>query len=175
MQPYSDVCIQLGSDVDRQYLLDRKRDLELGIDTHVAYVYYLEDESIPYPNKSGNVVYIGEAGRASENTGKRFGQHISSGPNKGGDSGTIYSLSRYYWQGKRIRLKIFIMDSREIRKSTERELLRAHVKEYGALPICQGTTGDNYKTTELELLTLDEKTLDIFEPSINKRTDGNTN
>lgn len=107
------------------------------------------DKSIEYPEKIGNVIYIGEALRHTEPTGKRFAQHISTGSDVGGDSGTIYSLSRFYWSGECFRLRIYLTDENEDRKELERQLLRAHVKEFGALPICQGTTGENYKTTDL--------------------------
>lgn len=144
--------------------MDIVHDTKLGQNTSVVYIYALVDEKINYPNKPGYVIYIGEAGRANEPTGKRFGQHISTGESKGGDSGTIYALSRYYWLGKSIRLQIFLVESKPKRKEQERSLLNAHVKEYGALPICQGTTGDNYKTTVLSALTIPPDQLALFVP-----------
>ena len=167
MTPHIDVCIQNRSQTDRQYLLDRVRDPELGMNADVVYIYALADETINYPNKLGHVIYIGEAGRSREPTGKRFGQHISTEENTGGDLGTIYALSRYYWLGKRIRLQILLVESKEDRKELERHLLIAHVKEYGALPICQGTTGDNYKTSALTTLIVPEGQLALFVPSPN--------
>jgi hypothetical protein len=154
MSPYIDVIIQKGTDTDRQYLLNRVRDTSLGGNVSVVYIYELVNESVNYPNKSGHIIYIGEAGRTSEPTGKRFSQHISTGPYVGGDSGTIYSLSRYYWQGKSIRLKVFITKNRQDRKIFERDIINAHVKEYGSLPICQGTTGSNYKTSVLSSMVV---------------------
>lgn len=167
MNPHIDICIQYGSETDRRYLLDRVRDPKLGTNTNAVYIYSLVDETVNYPNKPGHVIYIGEAGRPTEPTGKRFGQHISTGASSGGDSGTIYALSRYYWLGKRIRLQIFLEESKERRKQQERRLLNAHVKEYGALPICQGTTGENYKTTVLSALTISPDYLALFAPASN--------
>lgn len=167
MTPYIDICIQTGSKKDRQYLLGRARDPRLGKNSNVVYIYALVDESVNYPNKLGHVIYIGEAGRPKEPTGKKFGQHISTGPNTGSDSGTIYALSRYYWLGKRIRLQVLLVESKDERKNLERCLLNAHVKEYGALPIGQGTTGDNYKTSEISTLFVPEDQLELFVPSFN--------
>jgi hypothetical protein len=167
MSPHIDVCIENKSCTDRQYLLDRVRDSKLGKNANVVYIYALADETVSYPNKLGSVIYIGEAGRPTEPTGKRFGQHISTGENTGGDSGTIYALSRYYWLGKRIRLQIFLVESKEKRKELERCLLNAHVKEYGALPICQGTTGENYKTTVFSNLIVSPDHLALFAPAPN--------
>lgn len=152
MTLHTDINIQLGSSPDRQYLLDLTRSPKLGKNSHVVYIYSLVGESVGYPNKEGMVIYIGEAGRLTEPTGKRFGQHISTSACEGGDSGTIYALSRYYWQGKKLRLQITLLPNKEQRKQLERKLLNIHVKEYGALPICQGTTGENYKTSALASL-----------------------
>lgn len=165
MTPYIDVCIQNGSQTDRQFLLDRVRDPRLGKNANVVYIYALVDKPVNYPNKPGYVIYIGEAGRPKEPTGRRFGQHISTEANIGGDSGTIYALSRYYWLGRCIRLQILLVATKEERKTQERRLLNAHVKEYGTLPICQGTTGDNYKTSELSTLVVAENQLALFAPS----------
>jgi hypothetical protein len=152
MNKYKDQLIQIGTDTDRQYLLDLQKDPNLAKNVSVVYIYTLVGRSIEYPEKSGNVIYIGEAFRPSEPTGKRFAQHISTTAETGGDSGTIYSLSRYYWNGQCIRLRVFILDENENREDIERRFLRVHVKEFGALPICQGTTGENYKTTDLNAL-----------------------
>lgn len=167
MNPHIDVCIQNGTRSDRQYLVDRVRDPKLGRDANVVYIYALVDETVNYPNKPGHVIYIGEAGRPTEPTGKRFGQHISTEANTGGDSGTIYALSRYYWLGKPIRLQILLVESKDERKKQERCLLNAHVKEYGALPICQGTTGENYKTSALSTLAVAPDHLSLFVPPSN--------
>lgn len=172
MNPHIDVCIQEGSPTDRQYLVDRVRDPSLNKNANVVYIYALQDETVNYPNKPGHVIYIGEAGRSKEPTGKRFGQHISTAADTGGDSGTIYALSRYYWLGKRIRLQILLVESREERKKLERLLLNSHVKEYGALPICQGTTGNNYKTSLLSTLVVAQDHLALFSPASNTPLQG---
>ena len=167
MTPYIDVIIQKGTDVNRQYLVDRVKDSELRKDISVVYIYLLVDENVNYPNKRGQTIYIGEAGRPSEPTGKRFGQHISTEEAKGGDTGTIYSLSRYYWLGKPIQLKVFLIPDRDERKLVERRLLNAHVKEFGSLPICQGTTGSNYGTKLLSELSVSETDLALFHAATN--------
>lgn len=169
MKPYIDIFIQDKTDCDRGNLLNLVRDENLGINANVVYIYSLADEVVNYPNKSGHVIYIGEAGRASEPTGKRFSQHTSTSINKGRDSGTIYSLSRYYWLGKRIRLQIFLIDSDGNRKKVERELLNAHVKEFGSLPICQGTTGSNYSTTAMSNIAVSEIQLTLFSLASNNQ------
>ncbi|WP_205230012.1 hypothetical protein [Azospira oryzae] len=172
MNPHIDVCIQKGSSTDRQYLVDRVRDPKLNKNANVVYIYALQDETVNYPNKPGHVIYIGEAGRPTEPSGKRFGQHISTAADTGGDSGTIYALSRYYWLGKRIRLQILLVESKDERKKQERLLLNAHVKEYGTLPICQGTTGDNYKTSLLSKLAVAPDHLALFSPASNTSLQG---
>lgn len=167
MTPYIDVFVQKETDCDRQYLLGRTRDPELGKNASVVYIYSLADEYVNYPEKHGHVIYIGEAGRPAEPTGKRFAQHVSTTLTKGADSGTIYSLSRYYWQGKRLRLQVFLVEDIDQRKKTERLLLNLHVKEFGSLPICQGTTGENYGTTALFSLNIQENILALFWPASN--------
>jgi hypothetical protein len=162
MKLYIDVFIQKETALDRQYLVNRTRDTKLGVDVSVVYIYSLADESVNYPEKPGHVIYIGEAGRSSESTGTRFSQHISTGPSKGGTLGTIYSLSRYYWLGKRLRLQVFLVENSQLRKTLEREIINAHVKEFGSLPMCQGTTGQNYRTTCLSSLVVSQELLSLF-------------
>lgn len=164
MKLYIDIFIQFGTSIDRQYLLDRSRDVGLGVNVNVVYIYALADESVNYPVKPGHVIYIGEAGRSTESTGKRFGQHVSAGPEVGGDTGTIYSLSRYYWKGRRIRLQVFLVENAQARKQHERMLLNSHVKEFGSLPICQGTTGKNYSATALSSFVVSEDHHVFFSP-----------
>jgi hypothetical protein len=157
-----DVRIQNESTDNRDILLKLAKNSKLGKNTNVVYIYSLVGDSVNYPIKSGNVIYIGEAGRASEPTGKRFGQHISTKEDTGGDLGAIYALSRYYWLGKTIRLQVFLVESKDDRKTLERDLLNAHVKMYGSLPMCQGTTGGNYKTSVLSNMTINGEHLDLF-------------
>jgi hypothetical protein len=168
MTPYLDICIQKDSPTNRQRLLDMARDAKLAVNASVVYIYSLADETVNYPNEPGHVIYIGEAGRPTEPTGKRFAQHISTSKNQGGDTGTIYSLSRYYWHGKKIRLQVLHIDDNSTRKTIERELISAHVKKFGALPICQGSTGKNYGTTFLSNLKIAEDHISLFLPTPNK-------
>lgn len=165
MTPYIDIHIQKDTQVNRQYLVDRARDTSLAKDANIVYIYALAEETVNYPNEPGHVIYIGEAGRPTEATGKRFAQHISTSESQGGDTGTIYSLSRYYWRGKKIRLQIFHVDDGYARKAIERNLISAHVKKFGALPICQGTTGKNYGTTFLSNLDIAENLTSLFLPT----------
>ena len=167
MTPYIDIHIQKNTQVNRQYLVDRARDTQLAINASVVYIYALADETVNYPNEPGHVIYIGEAGRPTEPTGKRFAQHISTSETQGGDTGTIYSLSRYYWCGKKIRLQIFHVEDGKARKAIERNMISAHVKKFGALPICQGTTGKNYGTTFLSNLDIAEHLISLFLPTAN--------
>lgn len=162
MDPCTDIVIQKNSRCNRAHLLSLVRDTNFSSGVSVVYIYSLVDEFVNYPEKIGNIIYIGEAGRSSEPTGRRFGQHISTNDNKGGDTGTIYSLSRYYWLGKRIRLRVFLMENADSRKAKETELLKAHVKEYGALPICQGTSGANYGTHALMQLVISDELLALI-------------
>jgi len=157
MNPSIEKIIQKNGNTNRQFLLDLKKNKAFGKNVNVVYIYYLVGETINYPNKSGSVIYIGEAGRSSEPTGVRFSQHISTSENKGGDTGTIYCLSRYYWLGKTIKLKIFTVESETKRKNLERSFLIEHVKKYGALPICQGTTGENYQTSDISTKPVSEE------------------
>ena len=117
--------------------------------TKVVYIYSLEEEEINYPKKNGNIIYIGEAYREAEPTGKRFTQHISTAYNKGGDNGSNYTISMYYWNGKKLRLKIYELSNNDNTKDKEKELIKCHVKEYGAKPIGQGATGANYTIDNL--------------------------
>lgn len=165
MKPYIDIHIQKDTPSNRQYLLDMVRDAGLAINASVVYIYALTDETVNYPNEPGHVIYIGEAGRPTEPTGKRFAQHISTSETQGGDTGTIYSLSRYYWRGKKIRLQVFHIYDSATRKAIERKLISAHVKKFGALPICQGTTGRNYSTTLLSNLDIAEDHISLFLPT----------
>lgn len=136
---------------DSNYTRDNLKELIsiLNKYTKVVYIYSLEDENINYPKKDGNIIYIGEAYREAEPTGKRFTQHISTDYNKGGDNGGNYTISTYYWNEKKLRLKIYELDNNDNTKDKEKELIKCHVKEYGAKPIGQGVTGANYTIDNL--------------------------
>lgn len=55
----------------------------------------------------------------------------------------------YYWNGKKLRLKIYKLSNNDNTKDKEKELIKCHVKEYGATPIGQGATGANYTIDNL--------------------------
>jgi len=148
---------------DRQKLLDLKSDLRLGGGVSAVYVYSLVNESINYPDRLGEIVYIGEA-RREKRTADRFGQHISTDHNRGGDTGTNFTLSRYYWLGKKLKLRVYILDNTKIahsRQSVETALLRWHIKEFGALPIAQGASGESYKVTMINALDIADIMKDV--------------
>ena len=138
--------IQLNTENDRNLLLtlkDINHDNYIGKGVNVIYIYSLVDRFVSYPNKDGNILYIGEACRHADETGVRFSQHISSKPNEGRNRNVNYTLHKYYWNGFKIAVDIFdigdISDKR--RKEIEGELIDCHTKIYGAQPIAQGSTG----------------------------------
>ena len=147
-----DLTFQKDTSIDRQALLDLKKNIKLGDKVDVIYIYSIVDELIDYPKESGSIVYIGEAGREKK-TGTRFSQHISAEQYAGGDTGTNYTLSHYYWSGKKLNLKIYLLESENnsnSRKSLEGQLLQAHMKKYGSHPIAQGASGESYRVSTLE-------------------------
>lgn len=138
--------IQLNTDNDRNVLLtlkDENHPNYIGKGVNIIYIYSFVDSSIPYPNKEGKILYIGEACKKADPTGLRFYQHISSKPNEGRNANGNYALNRYYWSGFKIAIDIFDIGdvTKERRKKIERYLIDSHVKIYGALPIAQGTSG----------------------------------
>lgn len=138
--------IQLNTDSDRSVLLtlkDKKHVNYIGKGVNVIYMYSLVDSSIPYPNKEGKILYIGETCKDANPIGLRFYQHIASKPNEGRNCNGNYTLHKYYWNGFKIAVDIFDVGDilPERRKEIERDLIEAHVKIYGALPIAQGTSG----------------------------------
>jgi len=156
--PDIELNIKKGTDSDRQALVNLKRDKKLGNNVGVIYIYSLIDEQVSYPKESGSIVYIGEAGRKKK-TGTRFGQHISTEENVGGDTGTNYTLSYYYWCGKALKLRIFLLNTTnnsKARKAIEGQLFQIHLEKYGAHPIAQGASGKNYRVSFLENLVVPE-------------------
>lgn len=134
-----DALICKDTDIDRDFLVGLRSNNRLGKNIGIVYVYSLVgDELINYPMKRGNIVYIGQAKRKTEPTGIRFGQHISIEACRGGDTGINYTLTRYYWKGLALRLRIF---QRENCKETENDLLMWHMINFGAYPIAQGAGG----------------------------------
>jgi len=150
-QPDIELTIQKGSESDRQVLLGLKNHESLGDEVDAVYIYSIAEELFAYPKEAGKIVYIGEAGRKKK-TGTRFSQHISTEKNVGGDTGTNYTLSHLYWSGKKLNLKIYLLDSKgnsKARKSIEGQLLQAHMKKHGSHPIAQGASGESYLVSTL--------------------------
>jgi hypothetical protein len=152
MQLLHDLDIKKGGPKNRSDLLRLKKDKNLGIGAKVVYIYSLKDETINYPLKNGNIIYIGEACRPEQETGIRFAQHVSYKSNKGGDTGSNYTISKYYWLNKILNLKIYTLSESENNKEIEKLLLQKHIKEYGALPIAQGAGGENFTIDIIESL-----------------------
>ncbi|MEZ8149281.1 hypothetical protein [Enterovibrio norvegicus] len=153
-KPDLELTIQKGTLEDRKKLLSLKNEAMLGDGVDLIYLYSLVDEVINYPSQDGSIIYIGEAGRERK-TGTRFSQHISTEENIGGDTGTNFTISKYYWLGKKLKLEIYILDSQRnkiARKSIESQLFQLHLRRFGALPIGQGASGDNYKVTLINSL-----------------------
>ncbi len=113
-------------------MLRKLKALECNVS--VVYMYYLKSGTIQYPSMVGCTLYIGEAQRISEPTGVRFRQHISPSAFSGADMGNNLALSQYFHQGHSIGLKIYSTGNR---KDDERNLIYAHIKQYGSAPICQ--------------------------------------
>lgn len=134
-----DELICKGTDKDRQFLVDLRRNVRLQENVGIVYIYSLtEGELINYPIKKGNVVYIGQAKRNNEPTGTRFRQHISTEQDTGRDTGSNYSLTKYYWDGRPLRLRIFQIENC---KEAEAALLMWHLVNFGSAPIAQGAGG----------------------------------
>lgn len=156
--PDIEITIQKDTDSNRQSLVDLKRHEKLGDGVDLIYIYSLDEGEVAYPKENGSVLYIGEAGRQKK-TGTRFNQHISTGETVGGDTGTNYTLSYYYWSGKKLRLKIFLLvtkNNSKARKDIESQLFQAHLKKYGAHPIAQGASGESYRVSAIENLVVPE-------------------
>ncbi|GAB6170306.1 hypothetical protein JCM1393_27660 [Clostridium carnis] len=137
---------KLGTTDDRSVLENLKNKNHLSYikeSTNVVYIYSLVASDIPYPNKKGKVVYIGESCKNNKPTGLRFSQHIAS-TEFGARGGNInYTLHKYYWNGVKLSLDIYEVGNitKDERKAIERDLINAHIKIYGAPPIAQGTSG----------------------------------
>jgi hypothetical protein len=140
--PDIELTIQLQTESHRTHLLELARHRRLGKSVSVLYVYSLVDDHLSYPDQNGLVVYIGQALRATgkETTGRRFSQHISKGPTTGSDTGTNFVLSRYYWLGKALNIKVYVIDERYSHTARELEmhLINQHMRQFGAPPLGQG-------------------------------------
>lgn len=137
---------QLGTTNDRsvlENLKNKNHPTYIKESKNVVYIYSLVDSDIPYPNKKGKVIYIGESCKHSQPTGLRFSQHIASTEYGARGRNINYTLHKYYWNGIKISLDIYELGNitNDERKAKERDLINAHIKIYGALPIAQGTSG----------------------------------
>ena len=126
-------------DSNRKVLLELSKDEKLSKNVEVIYVYSIKNKIINYPLQDGQILYIGEACREKEPTGKRFSQHISTKKDKGADNGSNYTLSMYYWNNNEIILRIYFIEEKESRKDIETQLLKLHMKKHSSLPIAQGS------------------------------------
>ncbi|WP_346889169.1 hypothetical protein [Clostridium sp. UBA1056] len=124
-------------------LKDRTDSSYIAPSVNVIYIYSLVDSKIPYPNKEGKVLYIGESCKHKQPTGLRFSQHIASSEYGTRGRNINYTLHKYYWNGIKLSLDIYDVGdvTNDERKAIERDLINAHIKIYGAPPIAQGTSG----------------------------------
>lgn len=140
--PDIELTIQKDTATHRAHLLELSRHRRLGKNVSIVYVYSLAEAGVTYPDADGRVIYIGQAMRATgkATTGRRFSQHISKGPTEGGDTGANFVLSRYYWLGKALNIKVYIIDDRYALSSRqlEAQLIDQHMRQFGAPPIGQG-------------------------------------
>ncbi|WP_394897647.1 hypothetical protein [Clostridium butyricum] len=137
---------KLGTSEDRRILENLKNKNHSSYikkSINVIYIYRLVDSDIPYPNKKGSVIYIGESCKNAQPTGLRFSQHIASSEFGARGRNINYTLHKYYWNGVKLSLDIYDVGNvtRDERKAIERDLINAHIKIYGAPPIAQGTSG----------------------------------
>lgn len=156
--------IRLQPIESRKELLNLKNNRLLDTGVSIVYVYYFMDNSIKYPIKNGKIIYIGEAKREKEPTGKRFGQHISKNKKKGSDTGSNITLSGYFHNDYSLCLKIFKVKDDE-RKKTERYLIYSHIELFGCPPIAQSSIPktDNNKNTITEIYNcINEHRVDII-------------
>ena len=136
---YKELTICNNTDSNRKVLLELSRDKKLSKNVEIVYVYSIKNKIINYPLQNGQILYIGEACRETEPTGKRFSQHISTKKDKGADNGSNYTLSMYYWNNNEIILRIYFIEEKESRKDIETQLLKLHMKKHSSLPIAQGS------------------------------------
>lgn len=138
--------IQLNTENDRGLLLtlkNKKHKNYINKDANLIYLYSLVDSTIPYPNKEGKILYIGEACRHTVSSGYRFSQHIESKRSGGRGRNVNYTLHQYYWNGIKLRVDIFdIGEATDTeRLNLESYLIKSHLKIWGALPMAQGSSG----------------------------------
>jgi len=150
VQPIIEIDIHINDQINnRNQLLGLKSHPLLGKGKEIVYIYSIVfDDGIIYPKGKGKVIYIGEACRDNEQTGARFKQHISSQQIKGGDTGTNFVISQYYYSNWKIKLRVFEIPKGYTRKEFESFLIISHMVCFGAPPIGQGKT-TNLNTTNI--------------------------
>jgi len=155
MRKAIEVEFQINTEEDKSILSVISKNEELKVNTHCVYVYSLADDDILYPIEKGKVIYIGEAWRQNEPTGKRFTGHITKTSNEGNNFTTNRAISSYYYSGFKLKLEVYCLDNvntEQARKEQEKKLYTLHAKKYGALPIGQGSTGENYTPENLKTI-----------------------
>jgi hypothetical protein len=137
--------IKEKSPFNRAHLLGLRLDDRLKARTHLVYIYELgaDEQPVNYPCGLGRVLYIGEASRETSPSGGRFGQHVSASLITGNDPGSNFALSQYYHRGVTLVLTVYGVSDLE-RKEREKDLLIWHFRTFGAPPIAQGATGENF-------------------------------
>jgi hypothetical protein len=137
--------IKEKSPFNRVHLLGLRTDQRLKARTHLVYIYELGEAEQPvnYPCGLGRILYIGEACRQTLPSGGRFGQHVSASLSGGNDPGSNFALSQYYHRGVVLVLTVYEVSDQQ-RKQREKDLLIWHLRTFGALPIAQGSSGENF-------------------------------
>tara|TARA_B100001175_G_C19112606_1_gene450500 strand:+ start:181 stop:561 length:381 start_codon:yes stop_codon:yes gene_type:complete len=94
-----------------------------------VYKIYLNMNTIPYPNRLGNLIYIGKS--ESRSVYKRLNDYLNTSITSN-PSLTNYILSERY----DIKVEITNCNKEERCQKIEKDELRKHMKKYGSLPIC---------------------------------------
>jgi hypothetical protein len=145
MQLIEQFQVKENSAFDRTHLLALRKEPRFKAQTHLVYIYELapDEPAVNYPCGFGRVLYIGEACRQTQPSGARFGQHIGASLTAGNDPGSNFALTHYYHRGIGLLLTVYEVSELE-RVQREKDLLIWHARTFGALPIAQGMTGENY-------------------------------
>ena len=94
-----------------------------------VYKLYLNINTIPYPNRLGNVIYIGKS--ESRSVYKRLSDYLSK------NTTANESLTNYIYS-ERFEIKVEITNCRKEERcqTIEKSELGKHINTYGSLPIC---------------------------------------
>ncbi|WP_428912353.1 hypothetical protein [Niallia sp. Krafla_26] len=151
MKLIKDMVIQNKAPNNRQILLNLQREPNLGIGKEIVYIYSLMEDEINYPKQKGKIIYIGEALRNKEATGKRF-QHIFPDDSTSNNYVGNYTITQYYNLGYKLNLKIYELDTGEKREDMEHILSTLHLQKYGSRPIANGSTGQYSTPKYVEMI-----------------------